>query len=96
MTAPHEAGRAVDLVLRGTVLTLDAVGTRARGVAVRRGVVVALDEDALDAIIGAALPPDLARAIAGGCVNPKTHVIFPASLVFPSASHAPTRARTRD
>ncbi|MGZ4616131.1 MAG: amidohydrolase [Actinomycetes bacterium] len=39
---------AVDLVLRGgTVLTLDAAGTRARAVAVHDGVVVALDSDAL-------------------------------------------------
>jgi predicted amidohydrolase YtcJ len=57
---------SVDLVLRGTVLTLDAVGTRARGVAVRDGVVVALDEDAL------ALAPHAGQVVdlEGGAVLP--------------------------
>ena len=49
----------VDLVLRGSVRTGDPVAPRVRGVAVHGGVVVALDEDALDLAPSAGTTVDL-------------------------------------
>ncbi|MGH8894874.1 MAG: amidohydrolase family protein, partial [Actinomycetes bacterium] len=56
----------VDLVLRGTVRTGDPWAPLARGVAVNDGVVVAVDEDALELVGGAREVVDLQ----GGCALP--------------------------